>query len=297
MQMRLRVHHRTEYIYTAPVIDSVNEVRLCPPDNTFQTCESSFISVLPTGKLTHYIDLNGNKVNHFEISEPHSRLTIESRAVVTTRNKVNFDNLPFGFHHGHLGKCRSMEECYTYIQNSAYVERTPEIWKEALDIQGFSEDVFQTSYCIMEYIFENYDYQSGATTVSTHASEVIKKQQGVCQDFAHAMVSFCRAIGIPARYVSGYFFDATRDNSMRGSQASHAWVEVFIDGVGWIGLDPTNNKVTDETYIILARGRDYRDVAPVTGVYNGIGRSGMQVHVSVKRLPDNERTEVSVPVD
>ena len=122
------------------------------------------------------------------------------------------------------------------------------------------------------------------------------KQEKDWAMFTH-LSGLCRAIGIPARYVSGYFFDATRDNSMRGSEASHAWVEVFIDGVGWIGLDPTNNKVTDETYIILARGRDYRDVAPVTGVYNGIGRSGMQVHVSVERLSDSEHTDDSVPTD
>ena len=260
--MRLRVHHRTEYVYTAPVIDSVNEVRLCPPDNTFQTCESSFISVLPTGKLTHYIDLNGNKVNHFEISEPHSRLTIESRAVVTTRNKVNFDNLPFGFHHGHLGKCRSMEECYTYIQNSTYVERTPEIWKEALDIQGFSEDVFQTSYCIMEYIFENYDYQSGATTVSTHASEVIRKQQGVCQDFTHIFVTCLRHLNFPARYVSGYL----KMNGIKIQNATHAWAEVFIDNSGWLGFDLVNDIAVDEKYVKLATGCDYRDATPINGL-------------------------------
>ena len=293
--MRLRVHHRTEYLYTAPVTDSVNELRLSPRDNSFQNCESSIISILPATHLTHYIDMNGNKVGHFEIAEPHSRLTIETWATIRTKNKIDFENLPFGFHHGHLGKCKSLEDCYPYIQDSTYVERTPEIWKEALDIQGFSEDVFQTSYCIMEYIFENFQYRSGATNVSTHASEVIKTQEGVCQDFSHAMVAFCRAIGIPARYVSGYFFDATRDQSLRGSEASHAWVEVYIGEAGWVGLDPTNNKVIDDTYIIVARGRDYREVAPVTGVYSGAVKSGLQVQVRIEQLPDKGALGVTLP--
>jgi transglutaminase-like putative cysteine protease len=100
---------------------------------------------------------------------------------------------------------------------------------------------------------------------------VINRRCGVCQDFAHAMVALCRCLGIPCRYVSGYFFDATRNHSLRGSEASHAWTEVYIPGHGWIGLDPTNNKVVDETYVAVAVGRDYRDVTPVAGTYLMVG--------------------------
>jgi len=82
---------------------------------------------------------------------------------------------------------------------------------------------------------------------------------------------FAAAWGIPSRYVSGYFFDATRNHSLRGSEASHAWAEVYIPGHGWIGLDPTNNKVVDDTYVAVAVGRDYRDVTPVAGTYYGSG--------------------------
>lgn len=127
-------------------------------------------------------------------------------------------------------------------------------------------------------------YRSGATTVSTHASEVIRNRTGVCQDFAHAMIALCRAVGIPARYVSGYFYDTSRGHSLRGSEASHAWAEVYIDKFGWIGLDPTNNKVIDDTYIVIATGRDYRDVTPVVGTYYGSGKSIMDVTVRVDRL-------------
>ncbi|MCB1087136.1 MAG: transglutaminase family protein, partial [Verrucomicrobiae bacterium] len=284
--MRLRVHHRTEYHYTSPVTDSINELRLCPQNTRWQTCESSFISVLPSARLSHYEDLNFNTVHHFEVPQVHQRLVIDSRATVTTREKVDFERLPYGFSHRDLPNCRRLEECHPYLQDSAYVERTPEVWRQALDIQGISDDVFQTSYAIMEHIFQNYTYRSGSTTVSTHASEVVERRTGVCQDFAHAMVALCRAIGIPARYVSGYFFDATRDHHLRGSEASHAWAEIYIEGSGWIGLDPTNNKVVDGTYIVLATGRDYRDVAPVVGSYYGAGRSAMVVSVKVERITE-----------
>ena len=284
--MRLQLRHRTEYRYGSPITNNVNELRLTPPNTRYQTCESSLISVIPACKLTHYDDLNANRVHHFEIPEAHQSLTIDSRAVVSTRCKVDFNQLPYGFGHDKLPECRHLEECYSSLQDSRYIERNPEVWRMALDLKAASEDVFQTSYQIMEHIFVCFKYDCGATNVSTHASDVLDHKRGVCQDFAHAMIALCRSIAIPARYVSGYFFDATRDHSLRGSEASHGWVEVYIEGPGWIGFDPTNNKVVDDTYIVLARGRDYHDVAPVTGVYLGAGTSELRVDVQVSKLPD-----------
>ena len=249
----------------------MNELRLRPPDTRWQTCESSYVSVLPATRLRHYEDLHLNRVHRFEVPRSHHRLVIDSRATVRTRGKVDFEKLPYGSRHEDLPACQAREECHPYLQDSTFVTRTPEAWRRALDVRDGSEDVFQTSYAIMAHIFEGYRYRSGTTDVSTHASEVMERRTGVCQDFAHVMVAMCRAIGIPARYVSGTFFDATHDHSLRGSQASHAWVEVFLDRFGWIGLDPTNNKVVDETYILVATGRDYRDVAPVAGTYFGGG--------------------------
>tara|TARA_R110002096_G_scaffold252201_1_gene445160 strand:+ start:3751 stop:4635 length:885 start_codon:yes stop_codon:yes gene_type:complete len=284
--MRLQLYHLTEFHYSAPVTDSVKELRLTPPTTRYQTCESSLITLPEVFKLSPYDDLNINRVHHFEIPEPHDKLSIECTATVSTRNKIDFEDLPFGFHHGHLRKCHDREECYPYIQDSAYIQRTPEIWRQALDVQGFSDDVFQTSYCIMEHIHENYQYQSGIPDLISQAVEVIESQSGFSQDFSHAMTALCRSIDIPARYVNGYLHDPTRYQNLRGSKTTHTWVEVYIEGSGWIGLDPANNKVVDETYIILARGRDYRDVAPVTGAYSGTAQSTVQVVVKVDRLPE-----------
>ncbi len=282
--MRLRVHHRTEYRYFSPVWDSLNELHLKPLETRWQTCESAIIAVVPAVRLTSYEDLHQNTVHHFEIPEKHDRLIIDSRCTVRTICKVDFEALPYGFPHSGLRGLKGDEECFPYLQDSRYVEINPEHWRLALDIQDFSTDVFQTAYAIMEYIFRNFEYRYGSTSVTTHANEVIARRCGVCQDFAHAMVALCRCLGIPCRYVSGYFFDATRNHSLRGSEASHAWTEVYIPGHGWIGLDPTNNKVIDDTYIGVAVGRDYRDVTPVAGTYFGSGSSILDVKVTVERL-------------
>ena len=282
--MRLYVFHKTVYRYPDKVSNSFNEMRLHPLSNDLQKCESCLISVLPTTCMREYLDLNGNLVQYFEIPEPHLKLAIEARSTVDTVKRVDFDEFPYGTT---MDKLRDIEKnfnCRNYLQSSNYVEITPTVWKEAVDVRGNSNDVFQTAYKIMEFIYLNYEYSNSTTTVDTLSSSIIKKRRGVCQDFAHVAIAMCRSLGIPARYVSGYFFDHTRNRSMRGSEASHAWIEVLINGHGWYGLDPTNNRVVDETYIILGSGRDYRDVAPITGTYFGRLPTSMDVDVSVKKL-------------
>lgn len=282
--MRLRILHRTEYQYPFPVRESTNEVRLHPADTLSQECISSFLSIVPAVRMKRYLDLNGNVVHVFSIPEPHDTLIVEARSVVRTVSSIDYEHLPYGFLHTDLEKCRHLEVCVPFLNNSAYVVRTQKIWEKALDIKGDSADVFQTCYAFMDYIHQNFQYDTESTTVMTAAEEVIENQRGVCQDFAHAMVAFCRSLGIPARYVSGYFFDRTRDHSMRGGQSSHGWVEVYIEEHDWVGLDPTNNKVVDDSYVVLAIGRDYRDVAPVVGTYYGRGGSVMNVTVEIEEV-------------
>jgi transglutaminase-like putative cysteine protease len=232
------------------------------------------------------LDLNGNIVHYFELPEAHQRLVIEARSVVETSSRVDFQNFPYGARLSTLAKMEGLPECRDYLQTSPYVEINPTVWRMAVDLQQGSTDVFQTAYRVMEFIYENFEYCKSTTTVNTHANEVLEIRKGVCQDFAHAALALCRCLGIPARYVSGYFFDSTRDQRMRGSEASHAWIEVMVSGHGWYGLDPTNNRVVDDTYVILGTGRDYRDVAPVTGSYRGPIPSDFDVTVRVKKSDD-----------
>lgn len=281
--MELKVYHRTEYRYSNSARENINEVKLSPRDSPGQTCHSCIVSVLPACSPKPYLDLYGNRCHHFEIPEEHDRLIVEARMRMKTAPTIDFEDFPYGMPMSALPELAHAERCRPFLQSSPYIEITPKVWREAVDIMDDSTDVFQTAYAIMSHIYEEFTYQPGATVVTTHANEVLKKQTGVCQDFAHAMVAYCRSLKIPARYVSGYFFDSTRDHSLRGSEATHAWVEVFVEGHGWIGLDPTNNKVIDDTYIVLAVGRDYTDVSPVSGSYYGGGTSTLIVHVAVRR--------------
>ena len=284
--MRLYVLHKTHYRYPGPVRDSFNELRLHPLSNDWQKCESCFVSVLPTARMNQYLDLNGNLVHHFEILNDHSKLIIEGRSTILTQKRVDFDNLPYGLSMRSLREVEASSEYRPYLQSSSYVEISPQVWRLAVDVQGNSQDVFQTAYQIMEYIYSNYQYAASTTSVDTHANEVIERKKGVCQDFAHVAIALCRCLGIPARYVSGYFYDPTRNQSMRGAGASHAWIEVLVNGQGWFGLDPTNNRVVDDNYIIISSGRDYRDVAPITGTYFGRLPDTLKVEVIVKRLDE-----------
>jgi transglutaminase-like putative cysteine protease len=123
-------------------------------------------------------------------------------------------------------------------------------------------------------------YTPGATTVKTTAEEALASGRGVCQDFAHLMIAACRALDLPARYVSGYVFSPRRGTSA----ASHAWADVFVAARGWIALDPTHDSPQTDHYVRLAVGRDYADVTPTRGVYKGAGKETMAVDVRVEKV-------------
>lgn len=282
--MELKVYHRTRYDYSSHAKESINDLKLHPKSTQTQECRSCIVSVSPSSPLRPFWDSFGNQAHHVEISEDHRYFVVEARMRVVTKASLSVEEYPYGVSMSTLPELRDQDDFYTFLRASSHVAVEPSIWKEAKEIQAKSDDVFQTAYAIMAFIFKEYAYIPGATNVSTHANEVIKRREGVCQDFAHAMIAYCRSLGIPARYISGYFFDTTRDSSLRGSEATHAWVEVFIKGHGWIGLDPTNNKIIDDTYIIMAVGRDYSDVAPITGSFIGGGTSTLSVFVRVKRV-------------
>jgi transglutaminase-like putative cysteine protease len=133
----------------------------------------------------------------------------------------------------------------------------------------------------MKFVHGRSTYKSGVTTVGTTSEQFFANPTGVCQDYTHLMIALCRALKIPARYVSGYLFEAS-PGQMRGAQASHAWCEVLMPGHGWHGMDPTNDRLVDEHYIALATGRDYDDVAPVKGTFFGGGHRQMNVVVTVE---------------
>jgi transglutaminase-like putative cysteine protease len=283
--MRLSVFHRTRYLYQSPVRDSYNELRLRPATSDPARLEFFLANVQPPVRLQHFRDSFLNYVHHFEIAEPHRELVIEAQSVVNTTSPYD-SGMPAGVNFSALeaihGSEPEQEEMLPmFLGGSRFIALTPEVWKLALDVNNDCRDVFTAAEQISRYIYANFTYDPQSTTAQTHVNEVLAGRRGVCQDFAHVMCALCRALGIPARYVSGYLYNGP-GALLRGAQASHAWCEVFVPGRGWFGLDPTNNTVADERHVKIATGRDYSEAAPVTGHFIGDHTAPPLVEVRVE---------------
>jgi transglutaminase-like putative cysteine protease len=240
------------------------------------------VKILPATRVRRFHDLFDNVTHHFEVPGEHRRLEIESR--------IRIQNLPLvvpdASQRATLNEYRGgdiPERTWAYLQESRFVSRHPQIWRQALDITNGLGPVFEQAVAIMHWVHREFRYDAGSTHVNTHLEEAFALRRGVCQDFTHVMLGLCRAVGIPARYASGYLYNGPRDHLV-GAQASHAWPEVFFPGIGWIGFDPTNETLADERYIKIAVGRDYDDVAPVRGTYHGSGHCKMSVTVEVEKV-------------
>jgi len=277
--MKLHVIHRTRYEYPASVIESFNETRLQPTSGDGQICHNFLLKVLPSTRLSHYLDFYLNYVHFFEIPEAHTSLSIESSSTVSTASHVlppDQVTVPMS----RLAECLAMEQCYDFMQSSKYVDMDSSIWRLAVDATMGEQDAWQAAVKVMRFIHADFEYEPEATTVHTPIAESIAQRKGVCQDFTHVMLGMCRSLKIPARYVSGYLYNGPLDE-LEGAQASHAWCEVYIPEFGWRGLDPTNDQQADERYIKVAVGRDYADIVPVQGTYRGAGTKRMTVEVNV----------------
>jgi transglutaminase-like putative cysteine protease len=251
-------------------------VRLQPQTNELQTVDSFLLKVLPAARLRHYADFYHNTIHHFEIPEPHASLTIESNVRVTTRaaNALAADATPFPL--ARIGEALRWERAYDFLQASRFVDTAPATWRLALDAIGDTTDTWQAARALMRFVHTHLKYEPASTHVHTHMQDVLAQRRGVCQDFAHVLIGLCRAVKIPACYVSGYLATET-------ASATHAWTEVLIPGVGWRALDPTHDCQIGENYVKLAIGRDYADVAPVSGHY--VGSTDRKLEVKVQITP------------
>ena len=293
--MKLHVLHRTRYRYATAVHESFNEARLQPVTSGGQTCQSFILKVLPAVRLSHYLDFHLNYVHLFEINQPHTELSIDATSVVTTTAQpalaAGAEPAPMD----RLGECARLERCYDFLHSSTYVEVAADIWRFAIDATENQKDTWQAAQALMHYVHREFCYQSSVTHAHTHMRDVLKNRVGVCQDFAHVMLGLCRSLKMPARYVSGYLYNGPIDQ-LRGAQASHAWVEVYVLGHGWCGLDPTNDRLVDGHYVKVAVGRDFADVSPIKGTYRGTAKRELSVDVQVTRLEEAEPTSAAAGV-
>ncbi len=282
--MLLHVLHRTTFIYAGPVRDSFNEVRLRPVDDCDQSARQFDLHLSPAAaEIRDYLDYYGNRVHYFDLAGAHDRLVIEAKSEIeTTPNarRPTIPAVPCPRHHG----VTAADELYAeYLVDSHYVPLGVELRHELQEFLATHRptDAWTEARLLGGHVYRTFTYKTGVTGVSTVATEALQLRAGVCQDYAHVMIGLCRLAGLPARYVSGYFFNAGRRPDE--AEASHAWVEVHLPGYGWAAYDPTHDRPADERYVKIAAGRDYGDVRPVSGTYRGAPTKELHVEVSVRQ--------------
>ena len=278
--MQLRIAHTTGFEYDGKANTSFNEARLTPLTLPGQIVVHSRVEVSPTPWAYTYKDYWGSQVTAFEVLDPHTSLTVTSSATVHT------DRSPVGDPVMSWAEIRdeAVADIHTeYLTLPERVVPTEDLVAAARDIAKASASPGEAAREVCALVYREVKYVSGSTTVDAFGAHAWAERSGVCQDMAHIVIGALRAIDIPTRYVSGYLHpkvDPVVGESAKGE--SHAWVEWWDDG--WRGFDPTNDTEPGDRHVIVATGRDYNDVKPLSGIFSGSGTSRMFVDVQVTRL-------------
>jgi transglutaminase-like putative cysteine protease len=279
--MLLRLFHRTTFVYGGIARESFNEVRLCPPNSRDQKLRRFDLRTEPQSSLLPYIDYFGNSAHRFSVAAPHTELVVAAESEIETQPDAERDPVP----DARLDAPETADEFdpqSEFLQPSKYVPLDEDLMRATAQALPEPEMIWASVRTLARHVFRSLVYRPQATGVDTLASEALRLRAGVCQDFAHVTLGLCRCAGIPARYVSGYFFNTQRVEGQ--TEASHAWIEAYVPGYGWASWDPTHDRPADERYIHVAVGRDYGDIRPVSGTYRGSPTREMRVDVEVRDL-------------
>lgn len=295
---RVRLLHVTEFEYEGPVYESYNEVHLQPIDDEYQNCVGFRLRTQPVSSPTASRDYFGNWVHRFNVTARHRRLRVEAESVVMTQDLIV--DLAAGDTLAAVDAQRAtlLDAHYDYVVPSRHVPALDDVrplLQAAEDASGGTAAGFARAAASL--IHDRFRYARGATHVHSSVRDVVATGAGVCQDFTHLLLALARSRGLPARYVSGYLMPAEDDagaakiEQVAGGRASHAWAEVMVPGVGWVGIDPTLGTPTSVRHIRVAYGRDYADVPPVRGVYRGQAGQRLSVDVLMRPALDDQGWE------
>jgi transglutaminase-like putative cysteine protease len=286
--------HATTFEYVHSVALSHHTLRLHPRDLPRQKCLRNRLQIQPSaGVVQSHLDYFGNEVTFVTVEGSHRHLVITSRSRVEvhpaeTPEATETTSWEIVRDLCRTGEANEFFEAFEYTFPSSRVKFQPEFAGYALPSFPAERPVLDAVLDLTARIHGDFKFDAKATTVSTPLEEVFKSRRGVCQDFAHFEIACLRAMGIPARYISGYLETDPPPGKPRlaGGDASHAWVSFFCPGTGWIDVDPTNNLLPSTRHITVAWGRDYSDVSPIRGVILGSGEHTLKVAVDV--IPSNE---------
>ncbi len=294
---RYRIVHETEYRYSSSVSVSRQAMHLAPRACARQRtlCHRLTIDPLPTYRQ-ECVDCFGNPLTRIEIDHPHRALLVvaESEVTITARGDLRdpADSPAWeavaehhAYHAGRAPDAAVLEAC-RFRADSPFVRAGAELIDFAQPYFAAGTPLLVAVRRLMHAIHRQFRFDTEATQIATPLLEVLARRRGVCQDFAHLMIGCLRALGLPARYVSGYLLTAPPPGQPRliGADASHAWVSVHCPRNGWIDFDPTNDVLPDLGHVTIAWGRDFGDVSPLRGVILGGGAHELDVRVTVLPL-------------
>ncbi|SDF20464.1 Transglutaminase-like enzyme, putative cysteine protease [Blastococcus fimeti] len=276
---RLQIVHRTRFSYNGPVRSSYNEARLTPENSPRQTTLRSRVEIEPGATAYAYRDYWGSTVTAFDLHTPHAELVVTGTSTVEAGpDLAAHDRLGWSA----LAGREVREQFGELLGPTPLTAIDDDVVAAAREAVGDAIP-HDAGPLVCDFVHDHMEYLSGSTNVKTNAMQAWTSGKGVCQDITHVTVGILRAMGLPARYVSGYLHprpDGEIGDTVTGE--SHAWVE-WWDG-GWNGFDPTNSVPIGNRHVTLGRGRDYGDVPPFKGLFSGPRSEGHAVTVEVTRL-------------
>lgn len=291
--MKYRIKHITEYLYSDRVSHCYNLAHLIPRNSLRQKRLKSQVRVQPFAAYSSKReDYFGNFAYHFEIQKPHNKLLITSTSEVETTPQRAELQLELGETCAQARRflvdslAPNLLLAREFLHDSPLIKVTDSLREYARPSFDDNNTLLSSVMNLTHRIFTDFNYNPESTTVATPLVNVLEQKSGVCQDFAHLQIACIRAMGFPAKYVSGYIetLPAPGEVKLVGSDASHAWVSVYLPSEGWFEFDPTNDCLAGEQHIITAWGRDYSDVTPLRGVLFGGGESPrLNISVDVSR--------------
>ncbi len=276
-----KIQHITKYAYDRPVRESANQIKIFPYAYPQQELQSQKLVITSEPTVNLFADYWGNTAGWFMVNAPHRELIIDSQLIVNVKSSLNTHPISGSkfsdwesmkaIIHGDM-KILDFSKPEAVYPNDTIIEMVNEL-KHARDTPAMF-----VQRC-SKYIFDKFEYKKGITTIETTVDEILEFKSGVCQDFAHVLLEMLRTVSIPSRYVSGYI--CPNQDGARGAGATHAWVEVFLPAIGWVGIDPTNNIWVTDQHVVLAVGRHFNDCSPVKGTFKGPANQTLSVLVSV----------------
>jgi transglutaminase-like putative cysteine protease len=266
--MRLAISHTTSYHFADPVVHALQRLRLTPKATQGQQIIEWRMEYDCAHRELEYEDQHHNTVTLVAVEPGATQVVIRCSGVVDTQDSAGV----IGSHAGHL-------PLWSFLRQTPLTRPGTRIKALLRDLDRGRRERLEFLHALSGAIRDQVEYRTGATGVHTTAEEAAEVGAGVCQDHAHIFIGAARQAEIPARYVSGYLMM----NDRIDQEATHAWAEAHVDGLGWVGFDVSNGISPDPRYVRVATGRDYRDSAPITGISFGAATEDLHVDVAVEQ--------------